>query len=182
LTDQGRLAAALHPVQTCPDIDAAIRRLPGSAWAVTTSSEIRSWAESLISDDLGGFPVRVAEHDRPLWHAAASTVSNGATALLTLGEAMLTEIGVESPSAVLGPLIAGTVANAAEAGAGAATLTGPVVRGETDTVRSHVDALSGAPALLEAYRLIARTILAAALQGNRIDAASAESIRRTLEE
>ena len=39
--DAGILAAALHPVQTCPGLDTAVRRLPGSAWGVTTSQNSR---------------------------------------------------------------------------------------------------------------------------------------------
>jgi predicted short-subunit dehydrogenase-like oxidoreductase (DUF2520 family) len=181
VTVAGMYAAALHPVQSCPDVDTAIARLPGSAWGVTASPEVTTWATRLVASDLGGLPFLIAEQDRPLWHAAAVTTANGTTALLSLGEALLAQIGIDRPEAVLGPLLAGTLANAGRGGA-AAALTGPVVRGEATTVRSHVQALrSQAPDLLEAYRLSARTILVAAVEAGRVQPGPADAIRRELE-
>jgi predicted short-subunit dehydrogenase-like oxidoreductase (DUF2520 family) len=174
-------AAALHPLQSCPDVETAVRHLPGSAWGVTASDEVRKWARDLVATDLQGSPVAVAESDRALWHAAAVTTANGITALLSLAEAMLSEIGVGHPGVVLGPLATGVVANTATRGA-AATLTGPVVRGEARTIRSHIEALrTSAPRLLDSYRLVAHTILGAAISAGRIDPATAGSIRAELE-
>jgi predicted short-subunit dehydrogenase-like oxidoreductase (DUF2520 family) len=182
VTATGVFAAALHPVQTCPDIDTALRLLPGSAWGVTTSPEIAAWAHELITADLHGFPIEVAEANRALWHAAAVTTANGTAALLTLGEAILTRIGVDRPADVLGPLAAGTVTAAAAADGAGTALTGPVVRGEAATVGSHVQAFSErAPELLEAYRLVARTVLLAAEAAGRVDDSAAQSILRALE-
>jgi predicted short-subunit dehydrogenase-like oxidoreductase (DUF2520 family) len=174
-------AAAIHPVQSCPEVAAAVDRLPGSAWGVTASPEVARWAFDLITNDLHGLPVTVAEADRPVWHAAAVVTANGAAALMSLGEAMLAEIGIDHPQTVLGPLLAGTVSNAHARGA-AAALTGPFVRGEAATVRSHVEALRGrAPHLLEAYRLIAQTILLAAVDAGRLETEVAGVVRRELE-
>ncbi|MEA2505528.1 MAG: hypothetical protein QOH48_146 [Actinomycetota bacterium] len=188
-TEAGMFAAAIHPVQSCPEVAAAVDRLPGSAWGVTASPEVARWAFDLITNDLHGLPVTVAEADRPVWHAAAVVTANGAAALMSLGEAMLAEIGIDHPQTVLGPLLAGTVSNAEGRGVGnaerpraAATLTGPFVRGEAATVRSHVEALRGrAPHLLEAYRLIAQTILLAAVDAGRLETEVAGVVRRELE-
>jgi predicted short-subunit dehydrogenase-like oxidoreductase (DUF2520 family) len=126
---------------------------------------------------VGGIPVPVAEDDRALWHAAAVMTSNGIAALLATGEAILARIGVDDPEAVLGPLAAGAVANARSGGGGGATLTGPVVRGEVATLRKHLEALgSDAPELVPAYRLVARTILAAAASAGRLPADTAGEI------
>jgi predicted short-subunit dehydrogenase-like oxidoreductase (DUF2520 family) len=182
VTAKGMFAAALHPVQTCPDIDTALQLLPGSAWGVTASPEIATWAHELVAADLHGFPVEVAEGDRALWHAAAVTTANGAAALLSLGEAMLARIGVDRPAGVLGPLAAGTVTAAVARGGAGTALTGPVVRGEAETVAAHVRAFKErAPELLEAYRLVARTVLMAAREAGRMEDAGAESILRALD-
>jgi predicted short-subunit dehydrogenase-like oxidoreductase (DUF2520 family) len=181
VTGAGMQAAALHPVQSCPDVDTAIARLPGSAWGITASPDVATWAAELVEKDLGGLPFDVAEQDRPVWHAAAVTTANGTAALLALGEAMLARIGIDRPEAVLGPLLAGTLANARTEGAVAA-LTGPVVRGEAATVRSHLDALAAvAPDLLEPYRAASRIVLMAAAKAGRIEAAVADSIDGELE-
>lgn len=181
-TGEGLFAAALHPVQTCPDIDTALRLLPGSAWGITASPEITAWARNLVTDDLHGFPVDVAEEDRALWHAAAVTTANGTAALMAVAEEVLGRIGVANPARVLGPLAAGTVAAAAVRESAGEALTGPVVRGEVDTVAAHVRAFRDrAPDLLEAYRLVARTILLAAQGAGRVEVARAESILRALD-
>jgi predicted short-subunit dehydrogenase-like oxidoreductase (DUF2520 family) len=182
VTATGMFAAALHPMQTCPDIDTAVRLLPGSAWGVTTSPEIAGWARELVTADLHGFPVEVAEGDRALWHAAAVTTSNGAAAQMALGEAILARIGVDRPAEVLGPLAAGTVTAAAASDGAGRALTGPVVRGEAATVASHVRAFQErAPELLEAYRLVARTIMLAAKAAGRVDDRGAEAILGALD-
>lgn len=175
-------ACALHPVQACPDVATAIRRLPGSAWGVTCSQHARAWAHALVKDELAGEPVDVAEEDRILWHAAAVTTSNGIAALMATGETILAAIGVASPEKVLGPIASGTVANAREVGGGAVALTGPVVRGEVEVIERHVAAVrSRAGELLPAYLAAVRTIVAGAQAAGRVDPRMAARIRDILE-
>lgn len=178
VVEAGGAAAALHPVQACPDVDSALRNLPGSAWGVTTSPGLETWARRLISDDLDGLAVDVDENARPLWHAAAVTTANGIAALLAAGESVMSSIGIQAPDRILGPLAAGTVNNARTGGGGAATLTGPVVRGEADTVARHLDALRvRAPHLVASYSLAARLIVQAARDSGRLEPRAADAIR-----
>lgn len=170
---------ALHPVQACPDVDTAIARLPGCAWGVTCADEMRDWANAFV-EIVDGEPIEVAEEDRPLWHAAAVATSNGIAALMATGEAILDAIGVASPERVLGPIAAATVVNAREGGGGAATLTGPVVRAEADTVGKHVAALRSHPELLDAYLNIARVISTSARRSGRIDDEASARIEEML--
>ena len=177
----GAGVAALHPVQTFPDIERGIDRLPGSAWGVTAPPEIARWAEALVVADLEGLPVLVPEEARSVWHAAAVSTSNGVAALLAVGEAMLAAIGIADPQRVLGPLAAGTVANAGERG-GAASLTGPVVRGERESIGRHLKALTDAsPHLVDDYALIARVIVDSATRANRINQEEATKLLELLE-
>jgi predicted short-subunit dehydrogenase-like oxidoreductase (DUF2520 family) len=176
LAERGLGVAALHPVQACPDVGTAVERLPGSAWGVTCATGLQDRCEELVKA-VGGVPVAIGEGDRALWHAAAVMTSNGIAALLATGESILQTIGVADPESVLGPLAAGAVANARAGGGGGATLTGPVVRGEVSTLRRHLEALEAqAPELVPAYRLVARTILAAAARAGRLPAGAAGQI------
>lgn len=173
---------ALHPVQACPDVDTAIERLPGAAWGVTCSADARSWARALIRDDLRGLPIDVDEDDRVLWHAAAVTTSNGISALMATGEALLSSIGIVSPGDVLGPIAAGTVANTREMASAAKALTGPVVRGEVDVIDRHVGAVDArASSLGRAYRDAVLSIVSSAEATGRINDAVAADIRRVLQ-
>jgi predicted short-subunit dehydrogenase-like oxidoreductase (DUF2520 family) len=162
---------ALHPVQACPTTALAMARLPGSAWGVTCSPWLQTWARDLVGRDLRGLPIDVVEEDRPLWHAAAVTTANGATALISSAEAMLRSIGIERPMDVLGPLAAGAVQNARDVQDAVSVLTGPAIRGDVATIRLHLDALSRrVPELSHAYRLAARITIDAARRSGRLDA------------
>lgn len=183
VVELGASACAIHPVQACPTVDAAIARLPGSAWGVTCSDPgAEDRMLELIDQDLRGFAVVIPEELRPIWHAAAVMTSNGIAALLASGEALLAEIGVGDPARVLGPLAAGTVQNAREGGGGAATLTGPVVRGEKETLKRHLAAVAERSEVQqERYKAIVSFIVEAALSAKRIDEESAAQIRNQLD-
>jgi predicted short-subunit dehydrogenase-like oxidoreductase (DUF2520 family) len=177
VASSGAIPAALHPVQSCPDTVTAVERLPGSAWGVTCPPELLGWVMLLLDRDLGGEPVEVEEAQRPLWHAAAVVASNGVNALLETGESILRSIGIASPERVLAPLVSGTVANAFEGGGGFATLTGPAVRGEVDTIARHVELLeSSAPDVARLYALVTRHVVETAARGGRIDNAARDAL------
>lgn len=181
LAATGAQVAAIHPVQACPTVELAMRRLPGSAWGITCTPGLREWAHEVVALRLGGTPVDVEEDDRPIWHAASVVTSNGAAALMASGERILQVIRVDEPQLVLGPLAAGTIQNAVEGGGGAATLTGPVVRGEVETVRRHIEALRAAtPDSLDAYLVASRSILETARRAERIDPAVADEMAEVL--
>jgi predicted short-subunit dehydrogenase-like oxidoreductase (DUF2520 family) len=98
-----------------------------------------------------------------------------------IGEAIMASIGVAQPETVLGPLAAGTVANAMDGGGGAATLTGPVVRGEATTIARHLAALrSQSSELADAYVEAVRMIVASALLTGRIPSGTAADIDEVL--
>jgi predicted short-subunit dehydrogenase-like oxidoreductase (DUF2520 family) len=178
----GRALCALHPVQACPDVETAIRRLPGSAWGVTCSPGVEAWVRRLIEEDLKGTPFGVAEEDRVVWHAAAVTTSNGISALLAVAESLLASVGIARPELVLGPIAAGTVLNVLERGGGGLALTGPVVRKETDVIGRHVAEIARrAPDLLPAYLQSLHMIVSSALVAGRIDHADELLLRQALD-
>jgi predicted short-subunit dehydrogenase-like oxidoreductase (DUF2520 family) len=114
----------------------------------------------VLADDLartlGMRPVRVAPEDRALYHAAASMASNFLVTLEAAAERLAASAGVER--SLLVPLVRATVANWAAVGPEDA-LTGPVARGDEDTVRRQRDAVAErAPDLLELFdALVAAT-------------------------
>lgn len=178
----GARPAALHPVQSIPDPETGVGRLPGSAWGMTCAPELRGWARDLVENEFAGVPVDVAEDDRALWHAAAVMTSNGIAAVMSTGAALLARIGVEDPHAVLGPLAEGTVANVRSLGRGGNAFTGPVVRGDRETVRRHLaDLGTRFPELRDEYRSIGRAIVAGASRTGRIDDGAARAMNAVLE-
>jgi predicted short-subunit dehydrogenase-like oxidoreductase (DUF2520 family) len=135
--------AALHPLQSLPTVELGIERLAGSWAAVAGDPQVVALAESI---ELRPFPL--ADGDRAAYHAAAAIASNHLVALL--GQVERT---APVPLEVFLPLVRATVDNVAALGPSAA-LTGPVARGDVDTVRAHLGALPAGEH--EAYRALAR--------------------------
>jgi predicted short-subunit dehydrogenase-like oxidoreductase (DUF2520 family) len=148
---RGARAFSLHPLQTVPDGDAA---LDGAPCAVSGSdSEARRLAEVLAAR-LGMRPFPVPEEHRAAYHAAASIASNYLVAIEETAAQLLERTGAEDARELLAPLVLRTAANWAERGNGA--LTGPIARGDEETVERHLDAIAdAAPELLDVYRVLA---------------------------
>lgn len=131
---------SIHPLQTFtgdepPDVFHGI----GAAIAGRTS-EARTAAEKLARA-LGARPFDVADAHRAGYHAAASIASNLLLAVLDAAERVAAAQGIPDARRLLEPLVARTVSNWTEQGA-AAALTGPIARGDDDTVRRQRDAVA----------------------------------------
>jgi len=178
---RGGQRVALHPVQACPDISTAIARIPGSAWGCVCDEGLGDWSADLIEQTLGGSPYWVPDVQRPVWHAAATVTSNALSAVLAVGESLLRSLGHEEPAGVFGPLARGTLENAIAGGGGAATITGPAVRGETATIERHLDGIDlAAPELKRAYGLATLLTIEAAVAADRIPHDVAEEMLELL--
>ncbi|MCY3650681.1 MAG: DUF2520 domain-containing protein [Acidimicrobiaceae bacterium] len=126
--------AALHPLVALPDVAVGARRLLAGGWfAVAGDPIVRQ-----VVADLGGQAFEVADADRPAYHAAAVVASNHLVALLGQAERIASVAGV--PFAAFMGLVRATVANVDELGP-AAALTGPAARGDTETIRRHLEAI-----------------------------------------
>jgi predicted short-subunit dehydrogenase-like oxidoreductase (DUF2520 family) len=134
---------ALHPLQTLPSAEAGAARLPGAWCAVAGDPQV--WE---LARQLGMKPIAVADEDRAAYHAAACIAANHLVALLAQVERV-----APVPLDAFLPLIRAAVDNVADLGAEAA-LTGPVARGDVETVRGHLGALPDADR--DAYLALAR--------------------------
>jgi predicted short-subunit dehydrogenase-like oxidoreductase (DUF2520 family) len=169
---------SMHPVQTFPDVQAGIERLPGSHVAVTAWDETGYRMGEGLARDAGGRPFRLNEERKALYHAAAVFASNSLVTVEALAERLFREAGVEDPVPVMAPLIRGTVDSVIGMGP-AAALTGPVIRGDAGTVRRNLEALAlHAADALPAYVALARASLDLADRAGRL----AEGHRARMEE
>jgi predicted short-subunit dehydrogenase-like oxidoreductase (DUF2520 family) len=150
---------ALHPLQTLPTVDLGLARLPGSWCAIAGDPQV-----AVLAEQLGLRPVSVSDADRARYHATACIASNHLVALLGQVERV-----APVPLEALLPLVRASVDNVADLGA-ARALTGPVARGDVETVRAHLEALP--PNERDGYRALAR--LAYELAGRGTGAADAE--------
>jgi predicted short-subunit dehydrogenase-like oxidoreductase (DUF2520 family) len=129
--------------------------LHGAAVAVTCAPEDRLDFFRL-SRAWGGRPFLLPDEAKPRYHAAAVFASNFVVSSVWAATALLRDAGVRDSTAVLAPLLRATVENVVARGPEKA-ITGPIARGDTKTVRRHVEALAAAePEVLDAYRAMAR--------------------------
>lgn len=138
---RGYAIGSFHPLQAIAHPVTGAERLPGSSVAVTGAPGASAVARRLASS-MGCRVINVPEQWRPLYHAAAVTASNYLPSLLDAACRMLEKAGVSHEDALpaLVPLVEGTLANIKELGL-AAAVTGPVARGDVETIDLHLRAL-----------------------------------------
>ncbi len=173
-TRQGALPMALHPVMTFTGRPDDLDRLAGTSFGVTAPGPLRAPAEALVIE-MGGEPVFIEEAARGLYHAALASAANHLVALVAQSADLLRDAGVAEPSRMLSPLLYAALDNALRLGD--AGLTGPVARGDADTVAAHVAALRDAsPEALRAYVALARLTADRALAAGILTAPDAQRL------
>jgi predicted short-subunit dehydrogenase-like oxidoreductase (DUF2520 family) len=166
----GARRLGIHPLQTFPDVEAAVERIPGCVVALGADDDEGAALAEQLAKDLGGRPFRLPEERRAIYHAAAVFASNYLVAATGVAEVLLEVAGVPDPIDALKPLQLATLANIARSGP-AAALTGPAVRGDAGTIERNLQALAAsAPWAVDAYVEMARVALDLAVRGGRLSA------------
>lgn len=174
VADRLRGVATLHPLRAIADPAETMDRLAGTVFGIEGDAAGLAVARDLVRA-LRGKPLELADSQMAAYHAAAATVSNYVVALVDAAAQILAGVGIEREQALaaLLPLARGALANVAERGVEDG-LTGPIRRGDKDTIAKHLDALADAPAGVQrVYRVLgAQTVEIA----RRIESAAAEDL------
>ena len=180
---QGASTGAFHPLQTfagLADPADTVARLAGVTFAISASGELGRFLVE-TAQRLGGVPVQIGDADRPLYHASA-VLSCGYLAALLQGAVRLWQAAGFSEEQALNallPLSRATLENVARSGI-ASSVTGPVVRGDANTVHSHLEAIArSAPELTGVYLSLTAASLPLAVQAG-IGADEEKAIRQLL--
>ncbi|MBA0127868.1 DUF2520 domain-containing protein [Haloechinothrix sp. YIM 98757] len=174
--EAGALCLALHPAMTFTGRSEDVQRLASCCIGVTAAADDEAaWpVGEALAVEMGAEPVRLPEAARPLYHAA---LTHGANHLITLIADCLDQLrgaGVTQPERLVGPLLSASLDNVLRHGDRA--LTGPVARGDSGTVRAHLDVLSQhAPEIVDSYTTLAhRTAVRARETGLLAEDAAAD--------
>ena len=153
----GYTVGSIHPLQSVADPWLSGDRLMGAAFAIAGEPAALSAARRIV-DELGGRTLVIPPQWRPTYHAAASVASNFIVALLAFAVRLMEQASVPESEALpaLLPLVRGTLDNLQQLGVPAA-LTGPIARGDVDTVRLHLARLSAEDRVL--YCALGRELL-----------------------
>jgi predicted short-subunit dehydrogenase-like oxidoreductase (DUF2520 family) len=165
----GSQIGAFHPlVSFTADVDRSVAGLSGATVALEGDDRLVGLLADL-AEAIGGLPVRLPAGSKPAYHAAAVLASGGLVALLDAIVALAGTAGIDEPGslAIYGRLLEQTLANA-RAGGVSQALTGPIVRGDTGTLATHLATLQQvAPGAVDLYLALARRELAIA-EGRRV--------------
>jgi predicted short-subunit dehydrogenase-like oxidoreductase (DUF2520 family) len=140
--------ACVHPLQTVwPELGPD--QLEGAYAAVTGDQALGG----RLAADLGMTPFPLADEAKPVYHAASAFASNYLVTLTHVAVDLLGRAGLERELALaaLAPLQHRTVDVAG------GPPTGPIARGDADTIRAHLDAIG--PDLAPLYRALGRATL-----------------------
>jgi predicted short-subunit dehydrogenase-like oxidoreductase (DUF2520 family) len=179
-TGIGARPLALHPAMTFTGTAVDLDRLRGCVFGVTAGEEDRELAESLVAD-MGGVPMWVPEDKRTLYHAGLAHGANHLVTLVTQAMELLAASGAEDPAATLRPLLSAALDNALVSGD--AALTGPIVRGDVNTVAGHLAEIAEtAPATIPSYVAMAKATADRAVLDGRLLPIRAVKMVRLLDE
>jgi predicted short-subunit dehydrogenase-like oxidoreductase (DUF2520 family) len=179
---RGADRAVLHPLQSLASKEQGIRTLPGSYFRVEADEAAQDAAREIVKA-LGGIelvmPKWSSDKDSAaLYHAGAVAVSNYFVALVDYGLKFYEALGADKQEALKAvlPLIKGTLHNIEVLGIPDA-LTGPIMRGDSETVRDHLAAMrKRSPELVHFYEVLARQTVSVAREKGSITQDTAKEL------
>ncbi|RJQ36229.1 MAG: aspartate 1-decarboxylase [Dehalococcoidia bacterium] len=179
--EAGALVGTIHPLQTFASTEQALANLPGSTFALEAEEPLLGTLKE-ITAALEGYWIELSAEDKVSYHAAAVIACNYLVTLVKLATDLWQTFGVPPATATraLLPLIKGTVHNIETVGL-PDCLTGPIARGDTNTITKHLEALESEPSLLSAYRKLGLATLPIAIAKGRINPPQAEEVKSLLE-
>jgi predicted short-subunit dehydrogenase-like oxidoreductase (DUF2520 family) len=163
----GAKVLALHPAMTFTGTEVDLPRLVGCSFGVTAVDPDAVALARRLVEDLEGTLVWVPEERRALYHAGLAHGANHLVTLVTQAMELVRESGAADPAATLRPLLTAALENALTMGDDA--LTGPIVRGDVETVRAHLQSIAATrPGTLPSYVALARATANTAVLDGRL--------------
>jgi predicted short-subunit dehydrogenase-like oxidoreductase (DUF2520 family) len=157
LRRRGAAVASVHPLMTF--VPGSRPALLGVPFAIEGDRHAVQVARALVLQ-LGGYPISIRKRYKKAYHAWGMFASPLFTALLAASETVAAAAGVGRNAARrrMLPILRQTLANYAAFGA-ARTFSGPIVRGDVETVKKHLTELRAIPQARAVYVALARIAL-----------------------
>ncbi len=177
----GANTGAFHPLQSFAGIKQAVANLPGSTIAIEAEEPLLATLKSM-AEKFNCRWIELKASDKVVYHAAAVIASNYLVTLVKLADDLWETFGIprEQATQALLPLLKGTLNNIEHTGIPQA-LTGPIARGDIDTVKKHLAALQKeAPDALFAYCELGLQTIPIAQAKGKIDEEKAAELRVVL--
>ena len=177
----GAVVGSIHPLQTFAGVEQAIANIPGSTFALEADEPLLGTLKDFAAT-LDGTWIELKAGDKVAYHAAAVIACNYLVTLVKLATDLWQTFSVPPDQATkaLLPLIRGTLNNINTIGI-PRCLTGPIARGDTGTIKKHLDTLKTvAPHLLATYKELGLQTIPVSLAKGKINAEQAEELEHIL--
>ena len=157
LREKGAVVASVHPLMTF--VRGSRPPLTGVSFAIEGDPKAVRVAREIVKD-LGGHAYAIRKKDKAAYHAWGAFTSPLFTALLATSEQVAMRAGVKRKEAGVRsiPILLQTLANYASYGAPGA-FSGPLIRGDVDTIRRHMQALHDLPFGRDVYAALVEAAL-----------------------
>ena len=155
LDEKGAILGSLHPLQTFPDIDSAIRVLPNTYIFIEGDERALRTLEAL-GKGIGHAVIPIDGKNKVYYHLSAVFICNLLCALLYSGEDIMKKIDITLEPFF--PIIIATLHNIELKGP-LMSLSGPIVRGDSETVEGHIDALKNMKLHKQIYKALSLVAL-----------------------
>ena len=166
----GAAVGSMHPLQSFSgDTAAGAACIRGTYFAIDGDEAAVAAASDMI-EVLGGHRLLVSGEQRALYHAAACMASNYLTALLHGSVRLMGQCGISPEDALpaLAPIVMATLKNIMVHGTLPA-LTGPIVRGDDQTLVRQLKQVDDLPKEAALYRALAEYTIAIAAEGGLLE-------------
>jgi predicted short-subunit dehydrogenase-like oxidoreductase (DUF2520 family) len=177
LDKRGALLGSLHPLQTFPDIDSAISVLPETYIFIEGNEKALEPLRNL-GNHIGCKVVSIEGTNKVLYHLSAVFVCNLLCALLYGSEGIMKRIHIDLEPFF--PIIRATLKNIELKGP-LMSLTGPVVRGDAETLVSHIDALADMEQHKQVYKTLSLVALDMVKERNILSEEALTRMKETLD-
>lgn len=177
----GASTGVFHPLQSFASVEMALENIPGSTVTIEAEPPLLEMLKE-ITAALDAHWIELTAAARVVYHASAVFACNYLVTLEKLATDLWQTFGIPRQQAIraLLPLIRGTIRNIEAVGI-PGCLTGPIARGDINTVAKHLDALKEvAPDLLSAYRELGLKTVPIALDKGKIDQRRAKELESVL--
>jgi predicted short-subunit dehydrogenase-like oxidoreductase (DUF2520 family) len=153
----GARVASVHPLMTF--VRSSVPELVGVPFAIEGDPSAVRVARAVVLD-LRGHSVAISKRDKVAYHAFATMICPLLVSLLAASEkaAALAEISKTEARRRMMPIVRQTLRNYEKLGA-AGAFSGPIVRGDVETIRAHLEVLTKAPSAKSAYMSLGRAAL-----------------------
>ena len=173
--------ASMHPLQTFPTADAALKLMSGTH-CFYEGDEDATLVIERFAGDVGLIPVQITTASKTAYHAAAVMACNYLVGLMDASILLAEGAGIDRQTArsAFQHIAAATLNNVAEMGT-VDSLTGPIARGDVSTVRRHMEMLKSMDEpIMSVYRTMGLYTVEMAVAKGSITEAKAVQIRDLL--